>query len=239
MHGWRCPKSSHGGLIHGCGSPKIPPLSPPPIGVRHGNAEWREFLVASQMCYWRAAALMDLHNVVDTFNWQEAARVGVDIDHHDHLGGYLLSYGRNDREQAFDPDEPYTPLMTELNGKIFTDYGVGCRKTVDIYREPWMKPDTIGVKGDKGQVAQLLGIPCLLFDDRKEHIDLVRARSSIACKLEGIQVLRGRRAGDKPTRGCVPVHSVDDIILHIYMLDQGFVCVADGFGGCKFTDIFL
>ena len=125
MHGWGCPKTSHG-LI----APEtvlLPPLSPPPIGIRGGNAEWREFLEASKMCYWRVAALMDLHNVIDTFSWEEATRVAVDIDHRNDLGGLTLSKGRRYREAAFDPEVPYAPMITELDGKIFTDYDVDRR----------------------------------------------------------------------------------------------------------------
>ena len=54
----------------------------------------------------------------------------------------MLSKGRKYRETTFDPQVDYWPMIAELDGFIFTDYDVGYHKTVQIYREEWMMPDS-------------------------------------------------------------------------------------------------
>ena len=49
----------------------------------------------------------------------------------------------------------------------------------------------IGVRGDKGQVAKLLGVPCILFDCNQDDIDMLRKRSTPQVPLDGVVVCRG------------------------------------------------
>ena len=70
----------------------------------------------------------------------------------------LCSFGKNQRTEIFRPG-PWTPLVSECDGYLFTDYRVGYHRTVDVYRDWWVGPKMVGVRGDKGQVAQLLRAP--------------------------------------------------------------------------------
>ena len=91
------------------------------------------------------------------------------------------------------------PVVALCEGYIFTDDRKGGSRTIDIYRDEWMEHNTaigyntIGVRGYKGQVASLFGKPVLLFDDNEENIELLRARSSCQCPLDGVVVRRGRK----------------------------------------------
>ena len=89
----------------------------------------------------------------------------------------------------------YHPMVAECDGHIFTDYREGHHRDVDVYREPWMKSNCVVVRGDKGQVADLMRKPVLLFDDKEENIDLLRSRSSSDRPLDGVLVRRGRNVG--------------------------------------------
>ena len=57
-----------------------------------------------------------------------------------------------------------------------------------------MESNCVGIRGDKGQVADLMRKPVLLFDDKEENIDLLRSRSSSDRPLDGVLVRRGRNA---------------------------------------------
>ena len=139
------------------------------------------------------AALFDHHDVVDTLDFDQACDVGACFDHAYDIAPILCSYGINHRLEAFDRNQPFAPMVAECEGHIFTDYREGWHRNVDVYREYWMPPSCIGFRGDKGQVAQLIGLPTLLFDDKEEVIDLLRRRSNPEVPLDGIVVRRGRK----------------------------------------------
>ena len=82
-------------------------------------------------------------------------------------------------------------MIAECDGYTFTDYDVGMHPSVDIYRESWMDINCIGVRGDKGQLAQLTRKPCILFDDKERNIDLLRSRSTKECPLDGVVIRTG------------------------------------------------
>ena len=65
---------------------------------------------------------------------------------------------------------------------------------IDLAHERFRDPSTcIGVRGDKGQVAALIGKPCIMFDDQEDNIDLLRERSTDRVPLEGFVMRRGRK----------------------------------------------
>ena len=66
---------------------------------------------------------------------------------------------------------------------------------MDVYRNSWMQTATIGVRGDKGQVAGLFGRPCLLFDDHEYQVDAVRRKGVSA---DGVVVRLLRRSSSEP-----------------------------------------
>ena len=187
------------------------------MGIREGNSVWNEFLHATQSSRSsiRAAALFDHHHVVDTLSRPEACTVGVELDHNEVVVSYLCSFGREHRQKPFFEDVPYRPMIAELDGFIFTDYRVGRRDRVDVYREPWMTPSCVGVSGDKGQVASLLRRPAILFDDKEDNVRLLRARSTEECTLDGIIVRRGRKADDPVECGFVELSNCNDWVTAI------------------------
>ena len=177
---------------------------PGQVGIRGGNSVWNDFKHVTQFDRWpniSATVLFDHHHVVDTLSRPEACTVGVELDHNPVVVSYLCSFGKKKRHKPFKKRAEYRPLIDELDGYIFTDFPAGWTNTVDVYREPWMGPKSVGVKGDKGQVASLLRSPTILFDDKEENVDLLRARSTVDCTLDGFIVRRGRKALDPVVHG--------------------------------------
>lgn len=66
-----------------------------------------------------------------------------------------------------------------------------------------MGKNCIAIRGDKGQAAELLNKPSLLFDDREDSIDLLRARSTPVNKLDGVVVRMGKKHRYNVARGYV------------------------------------
>ena len=169
------------------------------VGIRHGNAVWNNFW--SPLQHADTLGIFDKHHVLDTMWFDEAAYVGVELDHIEGMAGITCSRGRKWRQQLFAPDAPWAPMVAECEGYVFTDYPVGYHRDVDVYREDWMAENCIGVRGDKGQVASLLRRPCILFDDREDNVQQLLDRSTSLLPLEGIVVRRGRRRNDWVDQG--------------------------------------
>ena len=163
------------------------------VSIRGGNNIWREFKLATHLDNCDVVSLLDKHDAVDNMTRHEAVNVGVDLDHMEYVCTLLCSYGRDQRLQAFDRSQEWYPMVTECDGYTFTDYRVGTHPSVDIYREEWMPIHCIGVRGDKGQLAQLTRKPCILLDDKEENIDLLRYRSTQECPLDGVVIRTGRK----------------------------------------------
>ena len=109
-------------------------------------------------------SMFDQHHVADSIlDWDVACDAGVKLELINNSVNLLCSFGHNHRRESFRRDSPWHPFIAELDGYIFTDYRVGYRRTVAVYRENWMEMNCVGVRGDKGQVAQLIGKPTLLF----------------------------------------------------------------------------
>ena len=138
--------------------------------------------------------MLDHHGVIDTMSFDQACQTGVDLDHCDDVTTFMCSFGKRHRRDALSTSAAYHPMVAECDGHIFTDYREGYHCDVDVYREPWMESNCVGIRGDKGQVADLMRKPVLLFDDREENIDLVRLRSSPNLYLDGVLVRRGQNA---------------------------------------------
>ena len=166
----------------------------PSVRIRNGHAEWEEFCEASDFQYYHdgVVALFDQHHVIDTLSYEEAGATGVQLDHLNGVTVLRCSKARSHRQSAFDQYARWWPMANECEGHIFTDYDKGYHRTVDIYRESWMQPNCICVRGDKGQAASLLGLPCILFDDKEDNVRSLRRRSTPTTPLDGIIVRRGR-----------------------------------------------
>ena len=155
---------------------------------------------------------LDMHDVVDTLTWTEAIDVGLAIDYSDKINGFLCSYGKDHRHEAFDRSMPFSPLINDLDGYIWPDYRQRWHDCIDVYRKPWMPFRAICIRGDNGQVAQLTGMPCLLLDDEAANINLLTGRSSMTAKLNGAVVCIGRKAHRRAPRGYACVSIADQII---------------------------
>ena len=114
------------------------------------------------------------------------------MDHEEQLIPLLCSYGKRHRRRAFLPQATFAPMIDDCAGHIFTDERIGVSSQVEIYRDDWMHRGCIGVRGDKGQVASLLRVPTLIFDDKEMNIELLRARSTPDNIMDGVLVSRGR-----------------------------------------------
>ena len=139
--------------------------------------------------------MLDHHGVIDTMTPQQARHTGVDLDHCNEVTTLMCSFGRQHRRDAMNTRAAYHSMVAECDGHIFTDYPLGHQRSVDVYRESWMGSNCVGVRGDKGQVAELMRKPVLLFDDKEDNIDLLRLRSSSESPLDGVLVRRGKKAG--------------------------------------------
>ena len=115
--------------------------------------------------------MFDHHNVVDELEENKAKKLGVDLDHLvEHRSG-LLSYRHMHRRETFCQERPHFPIVSEMDGYIFTDKRWGQSTEVRVYQHPWMRNvcddkgyeqcAIIGMTGDKGQAASLLGKPAI------------------------------------------------------------------------------
>ena len=165
--------------------------------IRNGGSIWHDFCNASGVLHpsCRVVVMLDHHGVIDTMTPQQARHTGVDLDHCNEVTTLMCSFGRQHRRDAMNTRAAYHSMVAECDGHIFTDYPSGHHRSVDVYREPWMGSNCVGVRGDKGQVAELMRKLVLLFDDNEENIDLLRLRSSSESPLDGVLVRRGKKAG--------------------------------------------
>ena len=165
------------------------------VSIRRGKRIWEEFTHATYIDHesTQVVALFDQHDVVDTMTYDQAATVGVGIEHIDNVVPLICSFGKAHRKETFNEHAEWSPMVDECKGYVFTDYRDGFYRTVDVYKEDWMMDNCIGVKGDKGQVAALFGLPCVLFDDKEDNIRTLRKRSTPETPLDGVVIRRGRK----------------------------------------------
>ena len=86
-------------------------------------------------------------------------------------------------------------MIELLDGYIFADIRYNHRPVVHVYQDNWVheiceRCIVIGVRGDTGQVAQLLNKPAIIFDDRE---DIVRQVIAARHGNEGVHVRLRRR----------------------------------------------
>ena len=74
----------------------------------------------------------------------------------------------------------------------------------------------VGVRGDKGQVAQLLRAPAMFFDNEEDSVALLRDRSLPTQPLDGALVRRGRKRNHSFKFDCPIIRDAGDIILAAY-----------------------
>ena len=146
--------------------------SPRILGGRHILAQ---FCIDIGLADCTSVSLYDHHNVVGEMSEDIAIQTGVHLDHLDDHCSLLLSHGFAHRREAFDDRWAYHRMIELLDGYIFIDVHYNRVPEVHVYQDDWMKQIredciVVGVTGDKGQVAQLLNKPAIIFDDRKENV---------------------------------------------------------------------
>ena len=157
-------------------------------------------------------SFFDHHNVVDTIeDKNDAEKIGIALSHLDDHGSVLLSYsqpGSPHRENAFERYHCFFPMINELDGYIFIDFRDNANSAVHVYQEDWMKWNDhddkghlkcsiIGVAGDKGQIAELFGIPAIIFDDKENNVRKVMQAGG---KNAGCVVRLGSKMGHEVRR---------------------------------------
>ena len=165
------------------------------VFVAGGRCIFDQFCNDTGLVQCNSVSLYDHPNVVDQMSKNTAIEVGVDLDHLVDHCSFLLSYGFSHRRDAFDDCRTCYPMIELLDGYIFTDIRHNQSSVVHVYQDSWMREIckrciVIGVRGDKGQVAQLLNKPAIIFDDREDNV-----RQVIAARHgnEGVHVRLRRR----------------------------------------------
>ena len=145
-----------------------------------------------------AVGLLDKHGVIDEVHcFDTACDVSGDFDHINNAAVLMNSYVQKGGRSAFDRSQPWRPLVYGCDGHIFTNVEQSESNQVRIYQTEWMRqesPACIGVIGDKGQIAQLLRKPVLIFDDKELNITLVRGHSTTDVPMDGYLVQMGRKS---------------------------------------------
>ena len=116
----------------------------------------------------------------------------------------VVSYLCSKDKEVQAHEQPYWPMIAELDGYIFCDVDVRHFTTVDVYRDDWMGPmgpKCVGVKGDKGQVASLLRKPTILFDDKEDNVQRSATSEPIDYGLHFGRLHRAPRAQGHRPRG--------------------------------------
>ena len=159
--------------------------------IRGGSNTWREWIDIIGCLDDQTPIGVDKHGVTDRMRGGTAARTGSELAQMDSICPILISKSgarwqtdeRGDihppwhRLETLNPSSAGYDCVSQLRGIIFTDIPRRRVPWVEVYRdETYMPPNTIGVLGDKGQVASLFRRPCLLFDDHEYNVDLVRRK---------------------------------------------------------------
>ena len=146
-----------------------------------GEPIFRRFCSDLDLQHCSTISVFDHHHVVDQLDEDEAISLGIALEHVDDHCSILLSYGFSHRQEAFDSTKRFYPMINELDAYVFADFRHNRSYGVAVYQDQWMK-DTcrrmdkpqslinIGMRGDKGQVAELLGKPIVFFDDKEENV---------------------------------------------------------------------
>ena len=68
---------------------------PSPVIIEDGEEVWNEFLREIKLQDYHMTCLFDKHGVIDSVNnWDEAADIGVSLDHEDDVCSLMCSFGR-------------------------------------------------------------------------------------------------------------------------------------------------
>ena len=179
----------------------------PDVWIRSGHNLWIEFCTRIKLyedinfydgkC---VIALLDHNDVINTLNIPESENLATDFYMCDGVIPLVCSkgvrYSHSNANPSLDHDEWFA-ISHQCRGYIFTDHNDKRPNgsSVTVCRDAWMeresRVDCIRVNGNKGQVAALLGLPCILFDDKEGNVDLLEQYTTEAVPLCGVVVRRG------------------------------------------------
>ena len=86
------------------------------------------------------------------------------------LVGMFYKHLASEGERSDFAPKVYAEFFHIADFFIFTEV-VGNKEPITVYRLPGMKDNMVCISGDKGDAAQLLGLPTILFDGRDDNLD--------------------------------------------------------------------
>ena len=150
-----------------------------------GKKVFNEWLDATGIRNHAFVALFDKHKVADTLEQWQAYKIAGNVTSVKGFCSLLCSFsGEKKRWATCYPgrkdQETFQPFFDGLHGKIFCDRKRNCAADAyfeiekHVYRPSYMRKHEICIAGNKGAVAKLLRMPCLLFDDQKTNLRAVQ-----------------------------------------------------------------
>ena len=109
---------------------------------------------------------IDYHDVVDTIGAREKEELAVELSKIS-IPSFLCSFGWGHADDIVE-ESTTCPLMSNLNGLMFTKHREHQYRDVDVDRPEGWPTTAIRIKGDKSFLSRLLRIPVLLLDDKGE-----------------------------------------------------------------------
>ena len=85
----------------------------------------------------------------------------------------LCSYGKDYFLSTLAVQNPWYPLVRQLDGYVFTDYPERfSTRRLSAWRPEGYPSNAIRLTGDKSDVSRLLKMPTILFDDKERNADI-------------------------------------------------------------------
>ena len=133
-----------------------------------------------------AVVAFDKHNVLDTISFEQASKMSCLSTQRNALA--VLSRGPAHWKQSFNIKKEWHLAAQAADIYLYTE-AIHHEGPVCVYQVDGMPSNAICIDGDKGDVAALLGLPVLLFDDRERNLDDIIKKGVAGC--EGVLVRRG------------------------------------------------
>ena len=87
--------------------------------IRHGRADFEDWVEACGLAHANSVALFDHHDVADTLDRDEAIELGISLEHLPEPS-VLCSYGKDHSHEVYDNVTyggcPFRPFLRELEG---------------------------------------------------------------------------------------------------------------------------
>ena len=140
---------------------------------------WTSWSCQNILPHFHAVVAFDMHNVLDTMSQEQAGKMSGLKTQRNALA--VLSRGPVRWKESFN-------IKLAADIYLYTEV-IQHDGPVRVYQFNGMPSNVICIDGDKGDVAALLGLPLLLFDDKERNLDVVLKKGVAGC--EGVLVRRG------------------------------------------------